>query len=305
MTQNIDKFFKVSAILFGQYFVDVFKLNYHITRLYRNELTNLSGKSFFTDLVFETREGILLNFEFQDVKIKKKDLERYMDYKIHLQCQSGKPVVTVIICTYHVKSEVYIYNETETSILKPIIFYLSDNYDEVKYLSIKNKIKNNIKLSHSEIQFLIFLPFMVNSKLRENKIKEVCKLIEEIKIKKLFDNDEMYLPLILAIKQYVSDKKEQEKLIEVLTMEMPADEIYEKVMSSGILEQGIEQGRELGLKQGREEGIEQGLEQGREEGIEQGKFDMALKIKKMIGLEEATRISGFTKEELKNEKLNI
>ena len=289
MTQNIDKFFKVSAILFGQHFVDVFKLNYHITRLYRNELNNLSGKSFFTDLVFETREGILLNFEFQDVKIKKKDLERYMDYKIHLQCQSGKPVVTVIICTYHVKSEVYIYNETETSILKPIIFYLSDNYDEVKYLSIKNKIKNNIKLSHSEIQFLIFLPFMVNSKLRENKIKEVCKLIEEIKIKKLFDDNEMYLPLILAIKQYVSDKKEQEKLIEVLTMEMPADEIYEKVMSSGILEQGIEQGRELGLEQGRE----------------QGKFDMALKIKKMIGLDEATRISGFTKEELKNEKINI
>ena len=75
-------------------------------------------------------------------------------------------------------------------------------------------------------------------------------------------------------------------------METSKDEIYEKVMSSGILEQGIEQGKELGL------------EQGREEGLEQGKFDMALKIKKMIGLDEATRISGFTKEELKNEILN-
>ena len=71
-------------------------------------------------------------------------------------------------------------------------------------------------------------------------------------------------------------------------METSKDEIYEKVMSSGILEQGIEQERE----------------QGRKLGIEQGKFDMALKFKKMIGLDEATRISGFTKEELEDEILN-
>lgn len=31
-----------------------------------------------------------------------------MEYKVQLQCQSGKPVVTVIICTYHIKSEVYL-----------------------------------------------------------------------------------------------------------------------------------------------------------------------------------------------------
>ena len=82
--QNIDKFFKVSAILFGQQFVDAFGLNYNIIRLYRNELNSLNGKNYFTDLVFETREGILLNFEFQDVKIKKNDLKRYMECRIRL-----------------------------------------------------------------------------------------------------------------------------------------------------------------------------------------------------------------------------
>ena len=80
--QNIDKFFKVSAILFGQQFVDAFGLNYNIIRLYRNELNSLNGKNYFTDLVFETREGILLNFEFQDVKIKKNDLNRYMEFEL-------------------------------------------------------------------------------------------------------------------------------------------------------------------------------------------------------------------------------
>ncbi len=74
--QNIDKFFKVAAILFGQLFVDAFGLDYHIIRLYRNELLSLGGSSLFSDLVFETREGVLLNFEFQDKKISKKTFEK-------------------------------------------------------------------------------------------------------------------------------------------------------------------------------------------------------------------------------------
>ena len=248
-------------------------------------MNTFGGKNFFTDLVFETREGILLNFEFQDGKITKKDLKRYMEYKVHLQCQSGKPVVTVIVCTYHIKSEVYIFHETETSLLKPIIRYLVDCYDEVKYLTLKNKIKNNLKLSHFDIRYLVLLPFMVKNNFRSDKVRDVCILIEEIKTKKLFADEEMYLPLILAINQYISDEKERKKLIEVLTMDMPADEIYEKVMSSGIFE----------------EGLEQGLEQGREE----GNFAMALKVKKSFGIDEAVRISGFSKEELESEILNI
>ena len=130
----------------------------------------------------------------------------------------------------------------------------------------------------------MLLPFMVNEKSRYQKVKEVCSLIEDLKNYKLFDDEEMYLPLILAINQYVADESERKKLIEVLTMGMSADEIYEKVMSSGVFEQGLEEG----LKKGREE----------------GEFNMALQIKESLGVDEAARISGFSKEELENEKLN-
>ena len=92
---------------------------------------------------------------------------------------------------------------------------------------------------------------------------------------KLFDNEEMYLPLILAIKQYISDEDEQNKLIEVLTMDMPVDEVYEKVMSSGIYEKGLEQ----------------------------GEFGMALKIMESLGIDEAVRISGFSREDLERGEL--
>ena len=103
-------------------------------------------------------------------------------------------------------------------------------------------------------------------------------MINEIRKKRLFDRDEMYLPLILAINQYVSDEEERKKLIRVITMDMPADEIYEKVMSSGILEKGIEQG------------IEQGI-------------GMALRFSRIFGVEEASKVSGFSVEELESGEL--
>ena len=41
-----------------------------------------------------------------------------------------------------------------------------------------------------------------------------------------------------------------------------------------------------------------------EQGIEQGRFEMALEIKRVMGIEKAIAISGFSNEELENEKLN-
>ena len=302
--QNIDNFFKLAAILFGQLFVDAFGLDYHIIRLYRNELNTFKGNSLFADIVFETREGVLLNFEFQDVKITKKHLKRYMDYKVRLQCDSGKPVVTIIICTYHVKSKVFFFKETETSILKPITHYLVDYDDEVKYLSVKNKVITNLKLSYTDVRFLVFSPFMVKSKFRLAKVREVCSLIEKIKKNDLFDDEKLFMPLILAIEQYVSDEGEKRKLMDVITMDVPVDAVYEKVMSSGVLEKGIEIGREDGIEIGKEEGIEIGKEEGIEIGREKGMFDLALKIKHEYGIDEAVRFSGFSREELEKEELN-
>ena len=81
------------------------------------------------------------------------------------------------------------------------------------------------------------------------------------------------------------------------------DEIYEKVMNSGILEQGIE----IGMKKGREEGIEKGREIGREirmkKGIEEGRFNLAIELKNTLGIDKAIELSGFTRKELENETL--
>ena len=74
-------------------------------------------------------------------------------------------------------------------------------------------------------------------------------------------------------------------------MDMSADEIYEKVLSKGIFEYGLDQG----LKRGMEKGLEQG--------VKRGEFGMAIKIKNYLGIDEAVRISGFSREELEKESL--
>ena len=77
------------------------------------------------------------------------------------------------------------------------------------------------------------------------------------------------------------------------------DEIYEKVMNSGILEQGIE----IGMKKGREEGIEKGREIGMKKGREEGRFNLAIELKNTLGIDKAIELSGFTRKELENETL--
>ena len=109
------------------------------------------------------------------------------------------------------------------------------------------------------------------------------------------------------------------------------DEIYEKVMNSGILEQGIkigmEKGREIGreegiekgikegiekgikegiekgIKEGIEKGIEKGIKEGIEKGIKEGRFNLAIELKNTLGIDKAIELSGFTRKELENETL--
>ena len=81
------------------------------------------------------------------------------------------------------------------------------------------------------------------------------------------------------------------------------DEIYEKVMNSGILEQGIEIGMEKGREIGREEGIEKGIKEGIEKGIKEGRFNLAIELKNTLGIDKAIELSGFTRKELENETL--
>ena len=66
-------------------------------------------------------------------------------------------------------------------------------------------------------------------------------------------------------------------------MDEPVDEIYEKVMKSGVYEKG----REIGIKEGREI----------------ARLDYAIKIKQKHGIDETIRFTGLSREEIEKEEL--
>ncbi|WP_458406272.1 hypothetical protein [Methanobrevibacter sp.] len=80
-----------------------------------------------------------------------------------------------------------------------------------------------------------------------------------------------------------------------LEEEPPVDEIYEKVMNSGIYEKGFKTGYEIGYKIGYETGYEIGYKQ--------GLFLAALDLKKSLSIDKISLITGFSREELENEVL--
>lgn len=51
-------------------------------------------------------------------------------------------------------------------------------------------------------------------------------------------------------------------------------------------------------------GFIEGFKQGFIQGIRKSNFDMAIKVKKEYGIELASRISGFSRQELESETLN-
>ena len=83
-------------------------------------------------------------------------------------------------------------------------------------------------------------------------------------------------------------------------------EFIKNIQQKGI-KQGINQGRKQGIKQGinqgRKQGIKQGLNQGIKQGQKEGEIKLARKIAETIGIEETTKITGISKEEILNKKI--
>lgn len=67
-------------------------------------------------------------------------------------------------------------------------------------------------------------------------------------------------------------------------VDMARDEIYEKVMNSGIYEKA--------------------LEKGLEQGFQQGEFRTALKFKEFLDVDKISSVTGFSIDELESEILN-
>ena len=66
----------------------------------------------------------------------------------------------------------------------------------------------------------------------------------------------------------------------------------------------MEYQKEALIKKYEKKGIKKGIKKGTAEGKIKGSFELALKIKKTLGIKTAQQLSNFTTKELKTEKIN-
>ena len=157
-----DKLQKMALILFAQAMLKAMGDTRKIVRFYPTELIIPTFRQKLMDGVLELEDRTLLNIEFITGDIDEDFLLRCAQYAINLRIISGRHVETKIISTgFRIKSD-KIALISKTFRFEPEIFFYSELDGLEKLINIKNKIRNNEKLTDIDQYNLIFIPFMGN-----------------------------------------------------------------------------------------------------------------------------------------------
>ena len=162
INNRYDTLQKLVLIAFAQVILILMGDTRKVVRFHPTELVIPTFQKRFMDGVVELDDGTLMNIEFQTVNITEEFLLRCAQYAINLRVISGRHVETNIFSTgSRIKSK-EIAAISEKFHFKPKIFFYSEFNGLEKLINIKNKIKNQEKLSIKDHYDLIFIPLMGN-----------------------------------------------------------------------------------------------------------------------------------------------
>ena len=261
-----------------------------------NEYPNAGGgvprtdSTYFVDL-----NGVkcVMNVEDESTRVDNDTLVKIDNYRVNIEYGTKLPVINAIRTTLQPDKCQKVFHKSPTLTLTPIIKSYPQMDGRQRLSNISSKINSNKILTNVEALDLIMIPKMFTES-QEEVLEEVCILLKNLRIRDENFKIELILQMQCVIHKYAKTLDDIERLEGVIGLQkaMTAREYQDKLL----IDQGIEQGIN--------QGIEQGFNQGIEQGIDQGKFDMALKLKDELGIDEAVRISGFSRKELERGKLD-
>ncbi len=223
----------------------------------------------------------IINREDESGPLNQGFFKRINNYRILLEYAFKKPVIQVIT-THALVDKSLITVDISPTMYEDIIVVSYPTLDGSERLStIKEKINHDELLSNVEAMNLVMIPRMFTSGNAEI-LEEVCVLMKKAKIEDPFFKCELTFQMRCIIHKYA------ETLDDIIRLE-------------GVIDLS---GESTAFRQYKDGLINQGIEQGIEQGTKIGSFEMALKLKKALGLEKAVEISGFSREELENEQFD-
>lgn len=215
----------------------------------------------------------VMNIEDESIRVDENSLIKLDRYRRNLEYSQDLPVISVIRTPLSKDKCQKILKSSPTLCLCPWIISLKDCDGAKRLSNITTKIKNNVALEKVEAMNLVMIPRMFE-KNQEEILEKVCILLHDLKIEDAYFKFELIMEMRCVIHKYAKTIDDIERLEGVIGLQQAKTAM--DFQNQLLIEQGIEQGR----------------------------FDMALEIKRAEGIEKAIAMSGFSREELENEKLN-
>ena len=242
---------KMALIAFSQEMLSAMGDEREVVGFYPTELIIPTFRSNFMDGVLELEDGTLINIEFQTGDLDEDFLLRCAQYAINLRVISGRYVESCVVSTGSRLNSKKIASISKNFKFQPKIFFYSDLNGSERLINIKNKIKNQEKLTSKDHCDLIFIPLMGNI----NKVKAAFEVFNIVNNKKIFSQDEQskikQCQFVVADIVADGDKDLRNKLMEGIFVVADFLIEYEK----DLVESSIEKGRKEGRKEGRDDGI--------------------------------------------------
>ena len=199
------------------------------------------------DGVLELKDGTLINIEFQTGNLDEGFLLRCAQYAVNLRVVSERPVETIIISTgFREKSKSSVLISKSTQFEFEIFFY--SEFDGLKKLNnIKNKIKNNEKLTANDHYDLILIPLMGNV----NRVDAAFEVFGILNNDEIFTKKEQskikQCQFVLADIISGDDKKLFQEFLKVIEVNNDYLIEYERKLVENSIEEGRKEGRKEGI----------------------------------------------------------
>lgn len=240
---------KMALIAFSQEMLSAMGDERKVVGFYPTELIIPTFGSNFMDGVLELEDGTLMNIEFQTGDINEDFLIRCAQYAINLRVISGRHVESVIVSTGSRINSKKVATISKNFKFEPKIYFYSDLNGSEKLINIKNKIKNQEKLTSKDHYDLIFIPLMGNV----NKVKAAFEVFDIVNNKKLFSQDEQskikQCQFVVADIVADGDKNLRNKLMERIFVVAEFLIEYEKNLVESSIEKGRKEGRDDGIRE--------------------------------------------------------
>ena len=187
-----------------------------------SEYTSISDGAHIADKVaYSANKNEMLSIECESGKSIKKATIKQGKYCLSIYKKNYLDVKPIMITTNYNKRDsctINWYTKDKDCSCKSYIYSTKLINGDKMLSQLKNKVNNNIPINKIDIIFLVWAPYSEYSITPFELLLEISKILNIINIKENILND-LKVMHIQDCKRLIKDKKQQEKIFEVIEME--------------------------------------------------------------------------------------